>query len=178
MTMMLMTGTQHTMTQRFKLALRMAILVLLAPVAFGVGAGAALGIAQASATERTTDMQITNNSARVIHLNLGPHGVHAIAPLATIALSGDKAAAAGEVLVEGVFKPLVDLGELVIDGAPKAAPPVITPTGHTTSLNDPGLAPSPAELRRNEPDAAPAAAASSPPDPAPSSTGGGATKRR
>jgi hypothetical protein len=71
-------------------------------------------------------MRIENKSARLVHLNLGTHVV-ALVPLKEETLQGDDAARAKAVL-EGPFASLVDSGELVVDGKPKATPPSIEPS--------------------------------------------------
>jgi hypothetical protein len=59
-------------------------------------------------------MKITNKSERVVHFNV-PGGPIALAPLATIELDGDQAAAAKQIL-DGPWKPLLDSGALLVDG--------------------------------------------------------------
>jgi hypothetical protein len=74
----------------------------------------------------TSTMKIENTSARLVHLNLGTE-VKTIAPLKTLELQGEDAERAKAVL-DGPLIGLVDNGELVVDGKPKAPPASIEPS--------------------------------------------------
>lgn len=73
-------------------------------------------------------LTVKNASARLIHLNLGNSVVIALAPLEERKFDGVEADAAQAVL-DGPLAGLVEAGELVVDGKPKAAPPSNEPIG-------------------------------------------------
>lgn len=113
----------------------------------------------------TPTVNIRNTAARIVHLNLGPHGIVAINPLADVNLTGDQARAAKEAL-DTSLKALIEDGTLVVDGSAKAPPPNPEPAGATTNMGDPRLAPTASDLGNNDP------GASGTPD-TPSSSGSG-----
>lgn len=71
-------------------------------------------------------MKVYNAGARLFHIPLGTRTA-SIAPLKTETFEGDEAAMAKAVL-EGPLVGYVDNGEIVVDGQPKAPPPVLEPS--------------------------------------------------
>lgn len=85
-------------------------------------------------------MKILNTSARVVHFNV-PGGPVSVPPLGSVTLTGEQEATA-RALLAGVWKPLVDDGSLVIDGArlqPAGIPPAdsLPPSGTLPSSSEP-----------------------------------------
>lgn len=130
--------------------------------------------------ERTPmPLTVKNAGARLVHLNLGHSNVIALAPLKEVTLDGAEAEAAKAVL-DGPLAGLVDNGELVVDGKPKAPAPSNVPTrtgDPLDQLNTPGSGErdtDPLPPAASVSGSASQASAAPPPDP----SSGGSSKRR